>query len=225
MVSKKDITKVITIQCIDFCEVTTAEVHAVLQRVASDLRGGTFRQHPRALVATLCFQENPHRSLHILHAAMFQILRGAYILLPVLSTTEYQEAQELLVEIQQQPGVFVLKGPAVAITNVGTASGFLADGWSTESVCRVVRAARAKQENNGKETRTMHQHSRRDDDFRHFSSHGDEHLSTFVCTHWQCWFCVSSALVVRSAILRFFSHGVLFVKFLCAPVSVCLKGP
>ena len=49
--------------------------------------------------------------------------------------------------------------------------------------------------------------------------------ATFVCTHWQCWFCVSSALVVRSAILRFFSHGVLFVKFLCAPVSVCLKGP
>ena len=50
-------------------------------------------------------------------------------------------------------------------------------------------------------------------------------LSTTVCTHWQCWFCVSSALVVRSAILRFFSHGVLFVKFLCAPVFVCLKGP
>ena len=53
----------------------------------------------------------------------------------------------------------------------------------------------------------------------------DLSLSTFVCTHWQCWFCVSSALVVRSAILRFFSHGVLFVKFLCAPVFVCLKGP
>ena len=50
-------------------------------------------------------------------------------------------------------------------------------------------------------------------------------LSTTMCTHWQCWFCVSSALVVRSVILRFFSHGVLFVKFLCAPVFVCLKGP
>ena len=49
--------------------------------------------------------------------------------------------------------------------------------------------------------------------------------TTFVCTHWHCWFCVSSALVVRSAILRFFSHGVFSVKFLCAPVSVCLKGP
>ena len=50
-------------------------------------------------------------------------------------------------------------------------------------------------------------------------------LSTFVCTHCHCWFCVSSAPVVRSAILRFFSHGVFSVKFLCAPVSVCLKGP
>ena len=33
------------------------KVHAVLHRVPSDLRGGTFRQHPRVLVATLCFQE------------------------------------------------------------------------------------------------------------------------------------------------------------------------
>ena len=49
-------------------------------------------------------------------------------------------------------------------------------------------------------------------------------VSTTVSTHWQCWFCVSSALVVRSVILRFFSHGVLFVKFLCAPVFVCLKA-
>ena len=50
-------------------------------------------------------------------------------------------------------------------------------------------------------------------------------MSTIVRTHWQCWFCVSTAFVVRSVILRFFSHGVLFVKFLCAPVFVCLKGP
>ena len=74
-----------------------------------------------------------------------------YIQVRVLSTTEDQEAPELLVEIQQQPGVFVLRVPAVAITNIGTATGFLANGWSTESVCRVVRAARTKQENNGKE--------------------------------------------------------------------------
>ena len=42
-------------------------------------------------------------------------------------------------------------------------------------------------------------------------------LSTFVCTHWQCWFCVSSARVVRSAILRFFSHGVLLSSFYVHP--------
>ena len=89
------------------------------------------QQHPRVLVATLCFQEHPHRSLQILHAAIFQVIRSAYMLLCVLSTTVNQEAQELLDEIQQQPGVFVLSGPAVAITNVGTANELLADGWST----------------------------------------------------------------------------------------------
>ena len=76
-----------------------------------------------------------------------------------------------------------------------------------------------------------HLFSRTEVHSRNQSTHSREeccltrNLSTFVCTHWQCWFCVSSALVVRSAILRFFSHGVLFVKFLCAPVSVCLNGP
>ena len=63
------------------------------------------------------------------------------------TTTKDQEVQELLVEIQQQPGAFVLKGPAVATTNVGTASEFLAGGWSTESVSRVVRAAGTKTRN------------------------------------------------------------------------------
>ena len=100
--SKKDIT----VQCIDFCEITTTEVHAVSQRVPSELRGGTFRQHLCVLVATLCFQENPHRSLQIVHVAMCQVLRGAYVLLRVLLTTEAQ----LLVEIQQQPEVLLLKG-------------------------------------------------------------------------------------------------------------------
>ena len=39
-----------------------------------------------------------------------------------------------------------------SITNVGAASMFfLADGWSTESVSRIVRTARTKQENRGKE--------------------------------------------------------------------------
>ena len=51
--------------------------------------------------------------------------------------TESQEAWGLLDEIQQQPYVFVLSGPAVAITNVLTASEFLADESSTESVSRV----------------------------------------------------------------------------------------
>ena len=78
---------------------------------------------------------------------MYHIFRGASILLRV---TEDQEAQELLVEIQQQPGYFVLRA-AIAITHVGTASEFLVDGWSTQFVSRFVRAAKTKQEHNGKE--------------------------------------------------------------------------
>ena len=39
------------------------------------------------------------------------------------------------------------------------------------------------------------------------------------------WTIFPGAPVVRSILLRFFSHGVLFVKFSCAPVFVCLKGP
>ena len=57
--SNKDITA----QCIDFCEATTSKVHAVLQHVPSDLRGGTFLQHPRVLVATVDYEENPHLCL------------------------------------------------------------------------------------------------------------------------------------------------------------------
>ena len=73
------------------------------------------------------------------------------MLLRVLSTTEIRKAQELLGEIQRQPGLFILSGPAVANTNVVTASEFLADGWSNESVSHVVRAARTKEANNRKE--------------------------------------------------------------------------
>ena len=69
----------------------------------------------------------------------------------MLAVTESQEAQGLVDEIQQQPSVFVLRGPAIVITNVATASALPADGWSTESVSRVVRTARTKHENNGKE--------------------------------------------------------------------------
>ena len=164
--SKKDIT----VQCIDFCENTTAKVQAVPQRAPPDLRGGTSLQHPRVLVETLCFQENPHSGLQILHAGMFQVLRRSYMILRVLSTTENQEAQELLDEIQQKQGVFVLSGPTVAITNVATSSEFLADGWSTESVSRVVRAARTRKQWEGaRRTRILQLHTRRDDDFRHLS--------------------------------------------------------
>ena len=65
--------------------------------------------------------------------------------------SQSQEAQGLLHEIQQQSSVFVLSGPAIVITDVATASALLADGWSTESVSRVVRTARTRQENNEKE--------------------------------------------------------------------------
>ena len=34
-------SKEITVQCIDFCEATTSEVHAVLRHAPADLRGGT----------------------------------------------------------------------------------------------------------------------------------------------------------------------------------------
>ena len=69
----------------------------------------------------------------------------------MLAVTESQETQGLLDEIEQQPSVFVLSGPATVITVVATASAFLADGWSTESVSRVVRTARTRQENHEKE--------------------------------------------------------------------------
>ena len=130
----EEISKDITAQCVDFCEATTSKVHAVLQHAPSDLRGGTFLQHPRVLVATVDYEENPHLCMHILHAAMFQVFRGAHILLRVLAVTESQETQWFLDEIQQQPSVSVLSGPVIGITNVATVSAFLADGWSTESV-------------------------------------------------------------------------------------------
>ena len=47
--------------------------------------------------------------------------------------------------------MFVLSGPATVITNVATASVFPAEGWSTESVSRVVRTARTRQEKHEKE--------------------------------------------------------------------------
>ena len=49
-------------------------------------------------------------------------------ILRVLWTTENQESRNLRDESQQLPSVIVLSGAAVAITNVVTASEFLAGG-------------------------------------------------------------------------------------------------
>ena len=84
--------KDVTVQCIDFCEVTTSDVHAVLRHAPADLRKGTLLQHSRVLVATVAYQENRHLCLQILHAAKFQVFRGAYILQRVLADTKSQEA-------------------------------------------------------------------------------------------------------------------------------------
>ena len=120
---------------------TTTRVHAVLQRVRSDLRGGTLRQHPCALVSTLGVQENRHRSLQILHAAMYQILRGA----PTLVNHRGSGGTGASGRDPAAAWGNCLEVCGIAITNVGTASEFLAERWSTESVSRVVRAARTTQ--------------------------------------------------------------------------------
>ena len=44
------------VQRVDFCEATTSQVHAVLQHAPFESRGGTFRQHPRVLAATVDYQ-------------------------------------------------------------------------------------------------------------------------------------------------------------------------
>ena len=125
----------------------------------ADLRGGALLQHPRVLVATVAYQENPHLCLQILHAAKFQVFRGAYILRRVLADTKSQEARGLLEEIRRQSSVSALSGPANVITNVATASVFLAKGWSTEFVSRVVRTARTTQEKHEKERAEHAYHS------------------------------------------------------------------
>ena len=45
--------------CIEFCEVTTSDVHAVLRHSPDDVRGGILLQHPSVLLATVAYQENP----------------------------------------------------------------------------------------------------------------------------------------------------------------------
>ena len=142
----------IEVQCIDFCEATSLKVHAIWQHARSGLQGVVFSQHPGDLVATVGYQENPHRYKKKLHVATFQFFHGAHIPLRVLTVAESREAQGLIDEIQEQPNEFGLDGPAIVITNVAAASAFLADGWSTESVSRVVITARKRQESYEKET-------------------------------------------------------------------------
>ena len=99
----------------------------------------------------LITKEKAHLCMQTLRAAMFQVSRGAYVLLRLLAVTENQETQWLLDEIQRKPSVYVLSCPATAITNIAAASAFPADGWSTESVSRVVRTTRTRQENKERE--------------------------------------------------------------------------
>ena len=108
----------VTVQCINFCEVTTSDVYA----------------HSRVLVATVASQENPHHCLQVLHAASFQVFRGAYILLRVLVDTKSKEVPGLVEETRRQPSVPIMSGPAIVITNISTACTsctFLAKRWST----------------------------------------------------------------------------------------------
>ena len=53
--------------------------------------------------------------------------------------------------------------------------------------------------------------------YSNFVNSGEHTLAVLVL----CIFCTCRAV----RLLRFFSHGVRCVKFLCTPVPVCLKGP
>ena len=110
-----------------------------------------FDNTPRVLLATVGYQEESQICMQTLRAAVFQVSRGAYILLRLLSVTDNQGTLWLLDEIQRQPSVYVLSGPATVITNIAAVSALLADGWSTESVSRVVRTTRTRRENHARE--------------------------------------------------------------------------
>ena len=107
----------ITVQCIDFCEATTSNVHAVLQYAPSDLRGGTFLRRPRVLMATVDYQESPHRCTQILHAAIFQAFRGAYTPLRVLAVREGQERHDLL-DIERHSPTLTREGFVTVLQSV-----------------------------------------------------------------------------------------------------------
>ena len=118
--------KNVAVQCIDFCEVTTSDVYAVLRHAPPDLRGGTLLQHP-VFWWPLWHIKKTHISAY-------------------RSSMQPGSIPGLLEEIRRQSSVLILSGPAIVITNVATASAFLAKGWSTEFVSRVVRTAQDGQE-------------------------------------------------------------------------------
>ena len=71
---KQQGSKDVTTQCIDFCEVTTSDVHAVLRHAPADLRGGTLLQHPLFSGGNCRLQrKSTHLCMQILHAAMFHV--------------------------------------------------------------------------------------------------------------------------------------------------------
>ena len=54
----------VTVQCIDFCEVISSDVHAVLRHAPADLRGGTLLQHRCVLVATVAYLKKKNISVY-----------------------------------------------------------------------------------------------------------------------------------------------------------------
>ena len=172
-------SKDVTVQCVDFCEAMTSKVHTVLQHTPFDLRGEPFGN-----ILVFMWQ--------LLNTKKSHTCACRYSMLPCSRFLEVQtyysgcwplRSQWLLDEIQRQPSVSVLSGPATVITNISVASAFLADGWSTESVRRVVRTG-IRQENNERdraEHRKMKQnsphpsHCRHDDKFRGFMRTWETH--------------------------------------------------
>ena len=116
-------------------EVTTTRMHAVLQQAPSDLRGGPFRQHQRVLVATL-FSRKPHRQVNV--SSMPPCTRSLEVHHYCSECCQPQRTRRHDTELSRSSSnlrcLFVLKCPALAMSNVGTATEFLADGLLTDSV-------------------------------------------------------------------------------------------
>ena len=126
----------VTVLCINFCELTTSDVHAVLRHDPAVLRGSTPLYHTRVLVATVAYPENTHLCSHVFHAARLLVFEGANKLLPELFNTKSQEVQGLLEDIRRQSSLPILSCHAFVIAHIETACAFLAKRWSTEFVSR-----------------------------------------------------------------------------------------